>query len=64
MHTTQHTHTHKLTHTHTHTGPSDETGEWDIAPQMWSFLQAMFEANPNIRGNEFFIFGESYAGMV
>jgi hypothetical protein len=45
-------------------GPADETGEWDIAPQMYAFLQELFEANPNIRNNDFHVFGESYAGII
>ncbi|KNC83750.1 hypothetical protein SARC_04026 [Sphaeroforma arctica JP610] len=44
------------------TGPVNDTGEWDVAPEMYSFLQAFFNANPNLRDNDFYVFGESYGG--
>lgn len=43
-------------------GPADETGEWDVAPQAYTFLQSFFSANEHLRNNDFYIFGESYGG--
>lgn len=43
-------------------GPGDETGEWDVAPQAYTFLQSFFMANEHLCDNDFYIFGESYGG--
>lgn len=43
-------------------GPVDETGEWDVAPQAYTFLQSFFITNEHLRDNDFYIFGESYGG--
>lgn len=43
-------------------GPTDETGEWDVAPQAYKFLESFFAANEYLRDNDFYIFGESYGG--
>lgn len=43
-------------------GPGDETGEWDVAPQAYTFLTSFFAANSHLTNNDFYIFGESYGG--
>lgn len=43
-------------------GPGDETGEWDVAPQAYTFLKSFFDANEHLVDNDFYIYGESYGG--